>query len=125
MHAVLETLVAEHQALQARDADALLAASSAKSAAVAEAARLGQQRRELQVADAVHAGAGHLVAELKRVAAECRQRNEANGLLIRGQRRRVEASLQLLTGTAAAAGTYGRDGESLPIRASRLPLATF
>jgi flagellar biosynthesis/type III secretory pathway chaperone len=66
-----------------------------------------------------------LINELKGLAVECRQQNEANGLLIRGQRRRIEGSLNVLRGGRAAPDTYGRDGETRLIRGSKTPLASY
>ena len=127
LRAVLATLDTERAALEARAPDALLAASNGKAEAVARAARLEQERREHVEA---HPGTqtatvNGLLNELKRLAAECRQQNEANGLLIRGQRRRVEGSLNVLRGGHAAPDTYGRDGESRPTRGSKTPLASY
>jgi len=124
---ILATLSAERAALDERAPDALLAASTAKAEAVALAASLEQQRQAQSAADpaAATAAASSLINELKTLAAECRQQNDANGLLIRGQRRRVEGSLNVLRGGRAAPDTYGRDGETRLIQASRAPLASY
>ncbi len=124
---VLATLGAERAALDERSADALLAASNAKAEAVAVAASLEQQRQAQTAADpaAPTAAATGLINELKTLAAECRQQNDVNGLLIRGQRRRVEGSLNVLRGGRAATDTYGRDGETRLIQGSRTPLASY
>jgi len=124
---ILATLSAERAALDERAPDALLAASTAKAEAVALAASLEQQRQAQSAADpaAPTAAASSLINELKTLAAECRQQNDANGLLIRGQRRRVEGSLNVLRGGRAAPDTYGRDGETRLIQASRAPLASY
>ena len=127
LRAVLVTLLAERGALEERAPDALLAASNAKSEAVARAARLEQERRDLVEANpgAQPQAANDLLNELKRLATECRQQNEANGLLIRGQRRRVEGSLNVIRGGRAAPDTYGRDGETRPARGPKTPLASY
>ncbi len=124
---VLATLGAERAALEERSPDALLAASNAKAEAVAVAASLEQQRQAQTAADpaAPTAAATGLINELKTLAAECRQQNDVNGLLIRGQRRRVEGSLNVLRGGRAATDTYGRDGETRLIQGSRTPLASY
>jgi len=124
---ILATLSAERAALDERAPDALLAASTAKAEAVALAASLEQQRQAQSAADpaAPTAAASSLINELKTLAAECRQQNDANGLLIRGQRRRVEGSLNVLRGGRAAPDTYGRDGATRLIQASRAPLASY
>jgi flagella synthesis protein FlgN len=127
LRAVLATLTAERAALAERAPDALLAASSAKADAVARAARLERECREHLEASpgARPAGINQSLNELQRLARECRLRNEANGLLIRGQRRRVEASLNVLRGGRSAPDTYGRDGETHALRSARSPLASF
>ena len=124
---VLATLGAERAALDERSPDALLAASNAKAEAVAIATSLEQQRQVQTAADpaAPTAAATGLINELKTLAAECRQQNDVNGLLIRGQRRRVEGSLNVLRGGRAATDTYGRDGETRLIQGSRTPLASY
>ncbi len=124
---ILATLSAERAALDERAPDALLAASTAKAEAVALAASLEQQRQAQSAADpaAPTAAASSLINELKTLAAECRQQNDANGLLIRGQRRRVEGSLNVLRGGRAAPDTYGRDGATRLIQSSRAPLASY
>ncbi|MBL8200101.1 MAG: flagellar protein FlgN [Chromatiales bacterium] len=127
LRAVLVTLADELTALQERAPEALLAASNAKAEAVARAARLEQQRRDHVKANPGRpdATASHLLNDLKKLAAECRQRNDANGLLIRGQRRRVEGSLNVLRGASATPDTYGRDGEPRPVRGPKTPLASY
>jgi len=127
LRAVLATLQAERAALQERAPDALLAASNAKADAVARASRLEQQRRaQYDSSPGTHSAAEKsLINELKGLAVECRQQNEANGLLIRGQRRRIEGSLNVLRGGRAAPDTYGRDGETRLIRGSKTPLASY
>ncbi len=127
LRVVLATLQSERAALQERAPDALHAASNAKAEAVAHASRLEQQRRAEHEASPGEssATANGLVNELKQLAAECRQQNEANGLLIRGQRRRIEGSLNVLRGGRAAPDTYGRDGETRLIQGSRTPLASY
>lgn len=127
LRAVLATLQAERAALEERAPEALLAASNSKAEAVARAARLEQERREHVEANpgTQTATVNGLLNELKRLAAQCRQQNEANGLLIRGQRRRVEGSLNVLRGGRAAPDTYGRDGETRPARGPKTPLASY
>jgi len=45
--------------------------------------------------------------------------------MIRGQRRRVEGSLNVLRGGNAAPDTYGRDGETRLVRGGKKPLASY
>lgn len=127
LRAVLATLRDELAALHERAPEALLAASNAKAEAVARAARLEQQRRDFLEANpgGPSAPESRLLNELKKLAAECRQQNDANGLLIRGQRRRVEGSLNVLRGGSATPDTYGRDGETRPVRGPKTPLASY
>lgn len=127
LRAVLATLKDELSALNARAPEDLLAASNAKAEAVARAARLEQQRRDYLEANPGRPAAAEsrLLNELKKLAVECRQQNDANGLLIRGQRRRVEGSLRVLRGGSAAPDTYGRDGETRPVRGPKMPLASY
>lgn len=127
LQVVLTTLQAERVALEERAPEALLAASNAKAEAVARAADLERQHRALHEAnaEAPSAPATSLTNELKRLAAECRQLNEANGLLIRGQRRRIEGSLNVLRGGRAAPDTYDRTGETNVRRGPRTPLASY
>ena len=127
LRAVLATLETERTALQERSPDALIAASNAKAEAVARAARLEQDRRDSLAASpgTQPATVTRLLNELKKLAAECRQRNEINGQMIRGQRRRVEGSLNVLRGAQAAPDTYGRDGETRPVMGGKKPLASY
>ena len=64
--------------------------------------------------------------QLRKLAAECRQQNEANGLMIRGQRRRIEGALNILRGGQPGVDIYGRDGAATQLtRLSREPLASY
>ncbi|MDH4022606.1 MAG: flagellar protein FlgN [Gammaproteobacteria bacterium] len=127
LRAVLATLETERAALEERAPDALIAASNAKAEAVARAARLEQERRDSLAASpgTQPATVNRLLNDLKKLAAECRQRNEVNGQMIRGQRRRVEGSLNVLRGGNAAPDTYGRDGETRLVRGGKKPLASY
>lgn len=126
LEVVLVTLQDERKALDERSPDALIAASNTKAEAVARAARLEQERRDYMAANpaAPAPAETRLLAELKRLAGECRRQNDANGLLIRGQRRRVEGVLNMLR-PASAPGVYGRDGETKPVRGPKTPLASY
>lgn len=123
---VLQALAAEADALTDRHPEHLLAASQAKSDAIHRAGSLERERRLLCTANPglVTARAQPALAELRRLAGECQRRNEANGQLIRGQRRRLEASLRILSGGGPAADVYGRDGEARRASYSR-ELATY
>jgi flagellar biosynthesis/type III secretory pathway chaperone len=128
VHGLLDILGRERAALLARDADVLVEISSCKADAVARAADLGQQRRMLlqESPGLGQAGLGAALAQLRQLALECRQQNEANGLLIRGYRRRIEAALGILRGGRPGVDLYGRDGAATQLRLqSRGPLAAW
>lgn len=128
LRVVLATLEAEQAALQERVPDALIAASNAKAEAVARAARLEQERRDSlgqSAGTSQSATVSRLLNELKKLAADCRQRNEVNGQMIRGQRRRIEGSLNVLRGGSAAPDTYERNGETRSVRGGRNPRASY
>jgi flagellar biosynthesis/type III secretory pathway chaperone len=118
----------ERAALEARDAAALLAATDRKSAALAAAAALTSERQAL-AGDAplpTDTGPQPGAATLRTLARRCRELNDANGVLIRAQRQRVEGLLTVLTGSPAAIpATYQPDGTpAAGRRAPRGPLAT-
>jgi flagellar biosynthesis/type III secretory pathway chaperone len=125
---VLEMLGRESDALLRRDAEVLLAISHSKAAAVARAASLGQQRTVL-LQENPHldqSGMTSALEQLHKLATECRQQNEANGLMIRGQRRRIEGALNILRGGQHGVDLYGRDGAATQLtRLSREPLASW
>jgi flagellar biosynthesis protein FlgN len=128
MRAVLEILGRESAALLARDVGALPGISNSKADAVARAANLGQQRQALlqETPDPGQAGMTSALAQLRTLALECRQLNEANGLMIRSQRRRLEGALNILRGGQPGVDVYGRDGAATQFRRlSRGPLAAW
>lgn len=129
VRSVLDTLGRESAALLERDASVLLAVSNAKAEAVARAAVLGQQRQTLleENPDIGSAGVAAALEQLRELATECRQRNEANGLMIRGQRRRIEGALNILRGGQPGVDLYGRDGGAATqrTRLSHEPLASY
>ncbi len=127
--AVLRTLEDEHAALLQRAPDALLAASNAKAEAVAHALGLEQQRRQPGQQSGQQSGMSPaedgLFAKLGQLAGECRNLNDRNGQLIRGQRRRIEGALNVLRGRAATPDIYGRDGTGTFSRGPGTPLASY
>lgn len=128
VRSVLEILGRESAALLRRDAGTLLSISNAKSEAVAHAAELGRQRQAMlqENPDIRPAGVAVALEQLRELAAECRQQNEANGLMIRGQRRRIEGALNILRGGRPGVDIYGRDGTATQLtRLSREPLASY
>jgi flagellar biosynthesis/type III secretory pathway chaperone len=125
---VLEILVRESAALLARDVGLLPGISNSKADAVAHVAGLVEQRQGLLQAnpDLGEAEVGSALAELRALALQCREQNEANGLLIRGQRRRIESALRILQGGVPGVDTYGRNGAATQLRrSSRGPLAAW
>lgn len=100
---VRAALEAERQALETRDAGGLLAAVDRKGRAFGQAAEAARGRPVTWQADRRY-------AELTTLLRHCRRLNDENGALIRGQRRRVDAALAVLTGSDAERPTYGRDG---------------
>jgi flagellar biosynthesis/type III secretory pathway chaperone len=128
MRGVLEILGRENAALLARDAGALSGISNSKADAVAHAARLGQQRQILlQENPGIDpAAVASALAQLRELGIQCRQLNEANGLMIRSQRRRIEGALGILRGGQPVVSVYGRDGAATQLgRLSREPLAAW
>lgn len=126
MRGVLEILGHESAALLARDVAALPGISNSKADAVARAAGLGQQRQALLQENPDQAGVASALAQLRQLAIECRQLNEANGLMIRSQRRRIEGALSILRGGQPGVNIYGRDGAATQLRQlSRGPLAAW
>lgn len=125
MQAVRDSLEAERLALAARDGEALLKAVSGKAASVASADSIEDRRQALldQLGIAARPGSGgrgfsadggigQRWQQVLALTQQCRALNEANGQLIRGQRRRVEGTLRLLRGEPAAPAEYGPAGES-------------
>jgi flagellar biosynthesis/type III secretory pathway chaperone len=112
---VAAALEAERAALEGRSADALLVAIDRKLAAFGRAAELtrGHDLRALP-------GAAALAALVER----CRRLQDGNAALMRGQRRRVDALLSVLTGAPAGRDTYGPDGGASGPRRGRGALAS-
>lgn len=125
--AVFAALEDEQQALHDRDAAALLDAANRKGEAIGVAARLEQERRSLLdegfLGERSGPGIDSRFRRLRELAARCRDLNDANGALIRGQRRRVEVSLRLIRG-GLDDETYAADGSRRAAR-SRGPLASY
>lgn len=124
MQAVLASLEAERQALARRDGDALLKAVSDKAASVASADGIEGRRQalldQLGLGEragrsgrgfSADAGISQRWQQVLALTRQCRALNEANGQLIRGQRRRADGALRVLRGEPAVAGEYGPGGE--------------
>lgn len=133
MQSVLVALETERSALGTRDGDALLQAVSMKASAVASASSLEQHRRtcleRLGIPERAARGGREFNADAgiasrwRQVVAlteRCRSLNEANGQMIRGQRRRIDGALRLLRGESTVAAEYGPGGEQRSRGSSRL-----
>jgi len=138
VQAVLDTLYREQGALNARDSESLLRIASEKASRVALAEELGAQRRKLAAGDSTaqsadrwrsSIGAGEIERrqqELKALAVRCRELNDANGLMIRWQRQRVQESLQIILGGGGDETTvYGPGGAKSASLYRRTPLASI
>jgi flagella synthesis protein FlgN len=127
LHACLQ---AERQALETRNAEELSQAAAGKSEQLAVIGTLEQQRVRLvpdaaamELVCASEPELGGRWQQLLELTASCRDLNEANGTLIRWQRRRVEGTLGLLRGASGPA-IYGPDGGNQTGARVRTPLAS-
>lgn len=132
MQAVRDSLEAERQALAARDGEALLKAVNGKAASLASADTVEGRRQalldRLGIADRPGRGRGFSAdtgisqrwQQVLALTQQCRALNDANGQMIRGQRRRVEGTLRILRGEPVAPAEYGPAGESRARSAPRL-----
>ena len=124
MQAVLTSLEAERQALSARDGDALLKAVTSKASSIASADTIEGQRQvmldSLGISErrgrggrdfSADAGISQRWQQVLTLTQQCRALNDANGQLIRGQRRRVEGTLRVLRGEPVVPVEYGPAGE--------------
>ncbi len=125
MQGVLTSLEAERQALAARDGDALLKAVSSKAASLASADSIESRRQatldRMGMSDrpgrsgrglSTDGGISQRWQQVLALTAQCRALNDANGQMIRGQRRRVDGTLRVLRGEpAVATAEYGPSGE--------------
>jgi len=127
LHACLQ---AERRALDTRNAEELSEAAAGKSERLTVIGTLEQQRVRLvpdaQAMASLCGSEPELAGrwrELLELTASCRDLNEANGTLIRWQRRRVEGTLGLLRGASGPA-IYGPDGGNQTGARVRTPLAS-
>lgn len=121
MQEVLTSLEAERSALAGRDGEALLDAVNRKASSIASADTLEDRRQamldQLGIASrpgrsfSADAGIAQRWQQVLALTAQCRALNDANGQLIRGQRRRVDGALRILRGEPAAPAEYGPAGE--------------
>ena len=115
MQAVRESLEDERRALVARDGDAILGAVNVKAARLAAADAIGRRAargNRMGRSFSGDAGIGQRWQQVVALTEQCRALNEANGQMIRGQRRRVDGALRILRGDTAAPAEYGPAGQS-------------
>jgi len=120
MQDVLTALEAERHALADRDGEALLDAVNRKASSIAAADTVEARRQSLldQLGLAprpgrsfsADAGISQRWQQVVALTRQCRALNDANGQMIRGQRRRVDGALRVLRGESAPA-EYGPAGE--------------
>ncbi len=116
LEAVMQVLDSEHNALEARDAEALTAASQLKLKCIETARRLGAERAQL-LPDAGQIAANPDISvrweKLAKLAHGCKEKNERNGMLIRWQHKYIEQTLAVLRNDGGAESSlYGPDGGS-------------
>lgn len=115
LQAVHDALEAEQQALEARDAEALTAASMLKLQRI-EAAQLISAQRASAAPDAAALSSNPAAARqfeaLVKLAGECKAKNEQNGLMINVQRRYLEQTLAVLRNETTEPPLYGPGGDS-------------
>jgi len=115
LEAVMTVLDSEHDALEARDAEALTSASQLKLKCIEAARRLGAERAVL-LPDANEIAANPEISlrweKLAKLAHGCKEKNERNGMLIRWQHKYIEQTLAVLRNDGADSTLYGPDGGS-------------
>lgn len=115
LEAVMTVLDSEHSALEARDAEALTAASQLKLQCIETARRIGVERATL-LPDASEISVNPEISlrweNLAKLAHGCKQKNERNGMLIRWQHKYIEQTLALLRNEGMESTLYGPDGGS-------------
>jgi flagella synthesis protein FlgN len=117
--AMLETLTRENQALADGNHDALGVATEAKAKLVDALEKLERERRELAPADGAPGTAAW--QRLRDVIAECKDRNQRNGVLLKARAESVRIALKTLRGSEPE--LYGATGRT-PSRADARTLGT-
>jgi len=115
LEAVMNVLQSEHDALEARDASALTAASELKLKCIETARRIGAERATILTdADDIHGNPEIRLRweRLTKLAHGCKEKNELNGMMIRWQHKYVEQTLAVLRNDGADSTLYGPDGVS-------------
>jgi len=117
MESVLSCLKTERDALENRNIDQLLDITEQKNASLVAANQIDQQRRALTGPGRNAGQDGHDSEILNRerklgsLVETCREQNNANGLMIRWQSRRVDNTLRLLRGDRGDSVVYSPNGE--------------
>lgn len=117
--AVLEILELENQALQAGNIDSLNIAGEKKAGLVITMEQLEQERELIVQNGDTAAVVGHSQRwdHLLKLMAECKDRNERNGELVRSRRQHVARALKVLHGEALelydASGLAAGSGSAL------------
>jgi flagella synthesis protein FlgN len=119
--AMLAALERENAALVASDVEALGTASSAKADIAATLERLETERQALAAAVRDETRASSDWQRLRTLIAECKQRNDKNGALLKARADNVRVALRTLHG--AEPQVYGRTGQP-PARNGARPLGT-
>ncbi len=115
LETVMQALDAEYAALEARDAEALVAASQLKLKCIETASLVSAERARLLPAagdTTATAGTGARWQQLATLASDCKKKNERNGMLIRLQQKYVEEALAVVRNSDPDQKLYGAKGES-------------
>jgi flagellar biosynthesis/type III secretory pathway chaperone len=110
---MLAGLEAEQSALRARDIDALNAAMDLKTECMAQLESLAAKLGSVANAAAADRQTLERREDIRALSEQCRELNEANGLLITGRQNFVTGALGALGIGAAGNSTYGPDGANL------------
>lgn len=119
--AMLDALASENAALVASQPDALGTASAAKAQIVETLERLEAKRQALAAALGDEARAAAEWQRLRGLIAECKQRNDKNGALLKARAENVRVALKTLRGNEPE--LYGRTGRA-PTAGGARPLGT-
>ena len=120
-HAMLATLEDEHQALRLGDTESLNAVGARKAELVVELEQLEQERELMLQVDGQPQDPATTQSwqNLLNLMAECRERNEHNGSLVRWRREHVAQALRVLRGEQLelydASGLTGATAGSNPL----------
>lgn len=119
--AMVAALDRENAALVASDTEALGSASASKAALVETLERLETERQALAAAVRDETRASDDWQRLRSLIAECKERNDKNGALLKARADNVRVALKTLHGSEPE--LYGRTGQA-PARNGARPLGT-